>query len=163
MGIEVRVDPGTRVGADRLVNTLSAWRTYGGDIIVIDFGTATTIDVVGADGAYEGGIIAPGVNLALKALETAATALPEIDVTKPEKVIGLNTVACMQSGIYWGYVSLIEGLCRRIMDERGRKMKVIATGGLSPLFARGTDVIDAVDGDLTLRGLAAIHELNRQG
>ena len=130
---------------------------------MIDFGTATTIDVVGVDGAYEGGIIAPGVNLALKALETAATALPEIDVTKPATVIGLNTVACMQSGIYWGYVSLIEGLCRRIMDERGRKMKVIATGGLSPLFARGTDVIDAVDGDLTLRGLAAIYELNRQG
>ncbi|SFI74493.1 type III pantothenate kinase [Albimonas pacifica] len=163
VGIDVRVDPGTRVGADRLVNTLSAWRTYGGEVIVIDFGTATTIDVVGEDGAYEGGIIAPGVNLALKALETAATALPEIDVTKPEKVIGLNTVACMQSGIYWGYVSLIEGLCRRIMDERGRKMKVIATGGLSPLFARGTDVIDAVDGDLTLRGLAAIYELNKQG
>lgn len=162
IGIEVRVTPGTRVGADRLVNTLSAFRTYGGDVIVVDFGTATTFDVVGKDGAYEGGIIAPGVNLALKALETAATALPEIDVTRPERVIGLDTVACMQSGIYWGYVSLVEGLCRRIMEERGQTMKVIATGGLSPLFARGTSVIDTVDGDLTLRGLAAIYELNRQ-
>ena len=162
IGIEIRVEPNTRVGSDRLVNTVSAFRTYGGDVIVVDFGTATTLDVVGLDGAYEGGVIAPGVNLALKALENAATALPEIDVTKPDQVIGLNTVACMQSGIYWGYTSLVEGLCRRIMDERGRKMRVIATGGLSPLFARGTDVIDVVDGDLTLRGLAAIYELNRQ-
>ncbi|MGM0583260.1 MAG: type III pantothenate kinase [Pseudomonadota bacterium] len=163
LGIEVRVEPNTRVGADRLVNTLSAFRAYGGDVIVVDFGTATTFDVVGTDGAYEGGVIAPGVNLALQALENVATALPEIDVTKPERVVGLETVACMQSGIYWGYVSLVEGLCRRIMEERGRKMKVIATGGLSPLFARGTDVFDAVDGDLTLRGLAAVYELNKQG
>ncbi len=160
IGIEVRVDPNARVGADRLVNTLSAFETYGGDLIVVDFGTATTFDVVGADGAYEGGIIAPGVNLSLKALQGAAAALPEIDVTRPEQVVGLNTVACMQSGIYWGYVSMIEGLCRRIMDERGKKMKVIATGGLSPLFARGTDVIDEVDDSLTLRGLVAIRRLN---
>jgi type III pantothenate kinase len=163
IGIEVRVEPNTRVGADRLVNTLSAYRTYGGDLIAVDFGTATTFDVVGVDGAYEGGVIAPGVNLALQALENVATALPEIDVTKPERVVGLNTVACMQSGIYWGYVSLVEGICRRIMEERGRTMKVIATGGLSPLFARGTEVFDAVDGDLTLRGLAAVYELNNKG
>jgi type III pantothenate kinase len=160
IGIEVRVDPNTRVGADRLVNTLSAFETYGGDLIVVDFGTATTFDVVGQDGAYEGGAIAPGVNLSLKALQGAAAALPEIDVTRPDRVVGLNTVACMQSGIYWGYIGMIEGLCRRIMDERGRKMKVIATGGLSPLFARGTDVIDEVDDSLTLRGLVAIRRLN---
>ena len=162
LGIDVRVDPNTRVGADRLVNTLSGWRTYGGDLIVVDFGTATTFDVVGADGAYEGGVIAPGVNLSLKALEDAATALPQIDVSRPAQVVGRNTVDCMQSGIYWGYVGLVEGICARIREERGRPMKVIATGGLSPLFARGTDVFHAVDGDLTLRGLAAIYQLNRQ-
>lgn len=161
LGIEAKVDPNTRVGADRLVNTLSAHRTYGPNLIVVDFGTATTFDVVGPDGDYEGGIIAPGVNLSLKALQDAAAALPEIDVTKPERVVGLNTVACMQSGIYWGYVSLVEGMCRRISEERGADMKVIATGGLSPLFARGTDVFDAVDGDLTMRGLAAVYELNK--
>ena len=160
IGIEVRVDPNARVGADRLVNTLSAFETYGGDLIVVDFGTATTFDVVGADGAYEGGIIAPGVNLSLKALQGAAAALPEIDVTRPERGGGRNTIACMQSGIFWGYISMIEGLCRRVMDERGKKMKVIATGGLSPLFARGTDVIDEVDDSLTLRGLVAIRRLN---
>ncbi len=160
LGIDVRVDPQTRVGADRLVNTVSAYRTYGGNLIVVDFGTATTFDVVGADGAYEGGVIAPGVNLALKALQDAAAALPEIDVSKPEKVIGTNTVACMQSGIYWGYVALVEGMCRRIMDEHHDDMKVVATGGLAPLFDRGTDVIDHVDGELTLRGLVLIHELN---
>lgn len=163
LGIEIRVEPNTRVGADRLVNTLSTFRTYGGDCIAVDFGTATTFDVVGADGAYEGGVIAPGVNLALQALENMATALPEIDVTKPAQVVGLNTVACMQSGIYWGYVSLVEGICRRIMEERGRRMKVIATGGLSPLFARGTEIFDAVDSDLTMRGLVAVYELNKQG
>ena len=162
LGIEVRVDPSTRVGADRLVNTVAAFGTYGGDLIVVDFGTATTFDVVAADGAYEGGVIAPGVNLSMKALHEAAAALPDVDVTRPERVIGTNTVACMQSGIYWGYVSLVEGVCRRIREERGRAMKVIATGGLSPLFARGTDVIDVVDDDLTLRGLVAIHELNRE-
>jgi type III pantothenate kinase len=162
LGVEVRVDPSTRVGADRLVNTVAAWRSYGGDLIVVDFGTATTFDVVAPDGAYEGGVIAPGVNLSMKALHEAAAALPDVDVTRPERVIGTNTVACMQSGIYWGYVSLVEGVCRRIRAERGRAMKVIATGGLSPLFARGTDVIDVVDDDLTLRGLVAIHELNRE-
>ncbi|MEM1315626.1 MAG: type III pantothenate kinase [Pseudomonadota bacterium] len=161
LGIETRVDPNTRIGADRLSNTVSAFATYGGDVIVVDFGTATNFDVVGADGAYEGGVIAPGVNLSLKALQDAAAGLPAIDVTMPPSVSGANTVACMQSGIYWGYVSLVEGLCRRICDERGKPMKVIATGGLSPLFDRGTDVFDAVDPDLTLRGLAAIYELNK--
>jgi type III pantothenate kinase len=155
-----RVEPGTRVGADRLANAVAAHATYGGDVIVVDFGTATNIDVVAPDGAYVGGVIAPGVNLSLKALEDAATALPEIDVTKPATVIGLNTVACMQSGIYWGYVSLVEGLCRRVTEEVGRPLKVVATGGLSPLFARGTEVIDEVDATLTLRGLVAIHALN---
>ncbi len=160
LGVKIKVKREREVGADRLVNTVGAYDAYGPNLIVVDFGTATTFDVVGADGAYEGGVIAPGVNLSLKALQGAAAALPEIDVTKPEAVVGLNTVACMQSGIYWGYVSMMEGLCRRIMEERGTRMKVIATGGLSPLFARGTDVIDEVDSSLTLRGLVAIRSLN---
>ncbi len=117
LGPAPRVDPTTTVGADRLVNTVGAFDRYGGDLIVVDFGTATTFDVVDFDGAYVGGIIAPGVNLSLKALHDAAAALPFIDVTKPDQVVGTNTVACMQSGIYWGYVGLIEGLCARI---RGR-------------------------------------------
>jgi type III pantothenate kinase len=158
--VEVRVDNPAEVGADRLVNTVAAFERYGGDLIVVDFGTATTFDVVDADGAYVGGIIAPGVNLSLDALHHAAAHLPRVDVTKPQRVLGTNTVACLQSGIYWGYVSLIEGLCARLSAERERPMKTIATGGLSPLFARGTDTIEAVDPDLTVRGLVRIHAYN---
>jgi type III pantothenate kinase len=159
--VAVRVDPSTTVGADRLVNTVGAWDRYGGDLIVVDFGTATTFDVVGSDGAYEGGVIAPGVNLSLKALHDAAAALPFIDVTRPDRVVGTNTVACMQSGIFWGYVGLIEGLCARIAAERGRRMTVIGTGGLSTLFAQGTDVLEKVDTGLTIHGLVLIDRHNR--
>jgi type III pantothenate kinase len=162
LGPPPRVDPNTRVGADRLVNTVGAFDRYGGNLIVVDFGTATTFDVVGHDGAYEGGVIAPGVNLSLKALHDAAAALPFIDVARPERVVGTNTVACMQSGIYWGYVGLIEGLCARIRAERGAAMTVIGTGGLSTLFAQGTDVIETIDEDLTIHGLVLIDRLNRE-
>src|SRR5690606_34387929 len=112
---------------------------YGGEIIVVDFGTATTLDVVAHDGAYIGGAIAPGVNLSLDALHRAAAHLPRIDVTRPPHVLGRNTVHCMQSGIYWGYIGLIEGIAMRISQERGQEMRLIATGGLSPLFARGSE------------------------
>lgn len=162
LGVPVRVDPTTHVGADRLVNTVGAHDRYGGNLIVVDFGTATTFDVVGADGAYEGGVIAPGVNLSLKALHDAAAALPHIDVTKPERVVGTNTVACMQSGVFWGYVALIEGICARIRQERGVRMKVIGTGGLSTLFAQGTDVLEIVDTKLTIHGLVLIDAMNRE-
>lgn len=161
LGVPVRVDPQTQVGADRLVNTVGAFDRYGPNLIVVDFGTATTFDVVGHDGAYEGGVIAPGVNLSLKALHDAAAALPFIDVTKPDRVVGTNTVACMQSGIYWGYVGLIEGICARIQAERARRMTVIGTGGLSTLFAQGTDVLKKVDTSLTIHGLVLIDRLNR--
>ncbi len=157
-----RVDPATQVGADRLVNTAGAHDRYGGDLIVVDFGTATTFDVVDTDGAYVGGVIAPGVNLSLKALHDAAAALPFIDVTRPAHVVGTNTVACMQSGIYWGYVGLVEGLCARIRAERARPMTVIGTGGLSTLFAQGTDVLQKIDTDLTIHGLVLIDRLNRE-
>lgn len=162
LGVEVRVDADTQVGADRLVNTVAAYDLYGGDLIVVDFGTATTFDVVAHDGAYEGGVIAPGVNLSLKALHEAAAALPHVDVTRPDCVVGTNTVTCMQSGVFWGYVGLIEGICSRIRAERQTDMKVIATGGLSTLFDQGTDVFDHVDTQLTMHGLVLINALNRK-
>jgi len=161
--VEVRVDNPTEVGADRLVNTVAAYAKHGGDLIVLDFGTATTFDVIGHDGAYVGGVIAPGVNLSLDALHQAAAHLPRIDVTMPEHVLGRNTVHCMQSGIFWGYVGLIDGICTRLATERERAMRVIATGGLSPLFARGTQVIEIVDTDLTMHGLVLIHRYNKTG
>jgi type III pantothenate kinase len=155
-----RVDPGVTVGPDRLVNTVAAFDRHGGNVIVVDFGTATTLDVVDDDGAYIGGVIAPGVNLSLEALHMAAAALPHVDVGRPDKVIGTNTVACMQSGIYWGYVGLVEGIAARIRAERGRDMKVIGTGGLAPLFAQVTRVFDSVEDDLTMHGLVLIHRHN---
>ncbi len=159
--VEVRVDPGTLVGADRLVNTVAAYDRYGGELIVVDFGTATTLDTVAHDGAYIGGAIAPGINLSLDALHGAAAHLPRIDVSMPPQALGRNTVHCMQSGIYWGYVGLIEGIAKRIADERGHPMKLIATGGLSPLFFRGSDMIEAFDTDLTMHGLVLIHKHNK--
>jgi type III pantothenate kinase len=155
-----RVDQGTTVGPDRLVNTVGAYDRHGGDLIVVDFGTATTFDVVDTDGAYIGGVIAPGVNLSLEALHMAAAALPHVDISKPQAVIGTNTVACMQSGVYWGYIGLVEGLIARIRMERERPMKVIGTGGLASLFDQSTTVFDAVEDDLTMHGLVLIHRLN---
>lgn len=162
IGVPIRVDPDTLVGADRLVNTVGAYDRYGGDLIVVDFGTATTFDVVGGDGAYIGGLISPGVNLSLKALSEAAAALPYIDVTRPERVVGTNTRACMQSGIFWGYVGLIQGSCSRIAQELEREMTVIGTGGLATLFAQIEGLFDHVDNDLTIHGLVLIHARNKE-
>lgn len=160
LGIEVHMDHRENVGADRLVNALAAHRAHGGPLIVIDFGTATTFDIVGPDGAYEGGVIAPSAQHSVEALYTAAAQLPRVKIERPEKVIGKDTVPAMKSGIYWGYVGLIEGLTARIREEYGRPMKVIATGGLATLYAEAAPVIEEVDSDLTLRGLRLIHELN---
>lgn len=157
-----RVDPGTKVGPDRLANAVAAFDRHGGNVVVVDFGTATNLDVVDTDGAYIGGVIAPGVNLSLEALHMAAAALPHVDVTMPEKVIGTNTVACIQSGIYWGYIGLIEGLIRRIQAERDAPLKVIATGGLAPLFDQGFDLFDAIEDDLTVHGLRLIYDYNKE-
>jgi len=162
LGVPIRVDEGTGIGPDRLANTIAAYDLYGGNVIVVDFGTATNFDVVGHDGAYEGGVIAPGINLSLSAMSDVAAALPHIDVSRPEKVIGTNTVACMQSGIYWGYISLIEGVCKRIAEERGQEMKIVGTGGLSTLFAQDTDVLKEINTDLTIHGLVLIAALNRK-
>jgi len=158
--VQPRVDQGTTVGPDRLVNTAGAHDRHGGNLIVVDFGTATTFDVVADDGAYIGGVIAPGVNLSLEALHMAAAALPHVDISKPPQVIGTNTVACMQAGVYWGYIGLVEGIVARIRAERNRTMKVIATGGLASLFGQDTNVFDAVEDDLTMHGLVLIHRLN---
>jgi len=155
-----RVDQGTIVGPDRLVNTVAGFDRHGGDLILVDFGTATTFDVVATDGAYIGGAIAPGVNLSLEALHMAAAALPHVDISKPQQIIGTNTVACMQSGVYWGYVGLVEGLVRQIRTERRRPMKVIGTGGLASLFQQGTEVFDSIEDDLTMHGLVLIHRHN---
>ncbi len=156
-----RVDQGVTVGPDRLVNTVAGHDRHGGDLIVVDFGTATTFDVVDADGAYIGGVIAPGVNLSLEALHMAAAALPHVDVAKPVKTIGTNTVACMQSGVYWGYIGLVEVIVREVRRERDRPMKVIATGGLASLFAQGTELFDSIEDDLTMHGLVLINALNK--
>ena len=161
IGVQVRLDRPSEVGADRLVNAVAGFDSYGPNLIIIDFGTATTFDVVDEDGAYAGGVIAPGVNLSLEALRQAAAKLPRVDIARTDKVIGKDTVSAMQSGIFWGYVGLIEGLCARIAAEHGRKMTVIATGGLSPLFSAATDIIEHADGDLTMRGLVTIFRNNR--
>ncbi|MFE3837720.1 type III pantothenate kinase [Pseudogemmobacter sonorensis] len=157
-----RVDQGTTVGPDRLVNAAGAFDRHGGDLIVVDFGTATTFDVVDHDGAYVGGVIAPGVNLSLEALHMAAAALPHVDITKPASAIGTNTVACMQSGVYWGYIGLVEGVVRQLRRERNQPMKVIATGGLAPLFAQDTALFDSIEDDLTMHGLVLINEFNKE-
>lgn len=160
--VEPRVDQGTKVGPDRLANAVAAFGRHGGDVVVVDFGTATNFDVIDDDGAYVGGVISPGVNLSLEALHMAAAALPHVDVTMPETVIGTNTIACIQSGIYWGYIGLIEGVVRRIRAERERPMKVIATGGLAPLFDQGFDQFDAIEEDLTVHGLRLIYDFNKE-
>lgn len=160
LGIEVRMDHRENVGADRLVNALAAHRAYGGPLIVIDFGTATTFDIVGPDGAYEGGVIAPSAQHSVEALYRAAAQLPRVKIERPDHVIGKDTVPAMKSGIYWGYVGLIEGLTSRIQTEYGAPMRVIATGGLATLYAEAAPVIEVVDTDLTLRGLRLIHAAN---
>lgn len=160
LGTRALVDRPEEVGADRLVNTVAAHDRYRGPLIVVDFGTATTLDVVDGDGNYRGGVIAPGINLSLTALHMAAAKLPSVRIARTERVIGTDTVSCMQSGIYWGYVGLIEGLVGRIRNEFGAAMQVIGTGGLAPLFAGATAAIDRVDPDLTLWGLRLVYDYN---
>lgn len=160
LGMKARILKPSEAGADRLVNAVGAHLKYPGDLIVIDSGTATTFDVVAADGAFEGGIIAPGINLSLQALHEAAAMLPRIAIQRPERVIGKDTVSNMQSGVFWGYVALIEGLVARIKAEWGGPMTVIGTGGVASLFEGATDAIDWFDPDLTIRGLLEIWRRN---
>jgi type III pantothenate kinase len=162
LGIPLRIDNPAEAGADRLVNAIGAFTRYGGPLIVVDSGTATNFDIVGADGAFEGGVIAPGVNLSMEALHKAAARLPRVAIQRPAKVIGTDTVGNMQSGIYWGYVSLIEGLIDRIKAEYGQPMQVIGTGGVASLFQGATNRIDSFDPDITVRGLLEIWRRNPQ-
>ncbi len=155
------IDRPEDVGADRLVNAVAAVDRFKPPLIIIDFGTATTFDIVDDLGNYAGGAIAPGINLSLEALHMAAAKLPRVALRRPDRVIGMGTVTAMQSGTFWGYIGLIEGLVTRIRQEYGAAMQVIATGGLAPLFADSTDIIDAVDGELTLWGLRLIHARNK--
>jgi type III pantothenate kinase len=157
-----RVDAGTAVGPDRLVNTAGAFDRHGGNLIVVDFGTATTFDVVEDDGAYVGGVIAPGVNTSLEGLHSAAAALPHVDVSRPQGVVGTNTVACMQSGIWFGYIGLVKEICARIKAERDREMQIIGTGGLAVLFGTTDVLFDAIEDDLTMHGLTVIHRFNKE-
>ena len=159
-GIEIDVDQPRTLGADRALNTIAAHEKYDGDLIVIDFGTATTFDAVDFTGAYKGGIIAPGINLSLDALVGNTAKLPRIAIEKPhsDSVIGRNTEDQMLIGVFWGYVAMIEGLVARMRQEIGRPARVVATGGLALLFDEHTDMFDAVDSDLTLHGLAILAE-----
>jgi type III pantothenate kinase len=160
-GVRICIDNPREAGADRIVNVAAAQRIYGGPAIIIDFGTATTFDVLSKTGDYLGGAIAPGIVISAEALFTRASKLPRIELIPPEKAIGKNSVEAMQAGIMFGYAGLIENLVGRIRKEMGGKAKVIATGGLSAVIASETQVIEIVDKNLTLVGLRLIHEMNR--
>jgi type III pantothenate kinase len=160
LGIEVHTDRPAAVGADRLVNAVAAHERYKGPLIVVDFGTATTFDIVDEKGNYEGGVIAPGPNVSAEALHQAAAMLPRVGVTRTQNIIGKDTIPAMQSGLYWGYIGLLEGLIARIKEEFGAPMTVVGTGGLATAFHRQTVAIDHLDPDLTIRGLIMIYQRN---
>lgn len=162
VGIKIDLDKPAEVGADRLVNARAVVNHYSAPAIVIDFGTATTFDVINENNAYIGGVIAPGINLSMVALYEAAAKLPKINVRKTENVIGHDTVSAMQSGVYWGYVAMIEGTINRITAEMGVTPKIIATGGLAHLFSESIPAIEIIDNDLTLRGLYDIYQAAKQ-
>ncbi len=160
-GVRIDMDNPREVGPDRIVNAVAAHHLYGGPVIVIDMGTATTMDVVAKGGKYIGGAIAPGIAIATEALFTRTAVLPRIELSLPKKAIGRNTVAAMQSGIVFGYIGLIEGLITRIQAELDEKAKVVAVGGFATLMARATNLIDEINPDLTLIGLRLIYNMNR--
>jgi len=160
-GVRIRLDNPAEAGADRIVDAAAAHHLYGGPVIIVDFGTATTFDTVSREGDYLGGAIAPGLSTAAESLFTRAAMLPRVELTRPERAIGTSTIAAMQSGIVFGYVGLIEGIIARIQQELGEKARVVATGGYAGLIAKETPVIDVVNLDLTLIGLRLIYMMNR--
>ena len=159
--LDLDVDEPHNVGADRALNAIAAHAKHSRDLIVIDFGTATTFDVINGSGAYTGGIIAPGINLSIDALVNAAAMLPRVAIEAPDdtSVIGRTTESQMIIGIYWGYIALIEGLTERLKREIGRPVPVVATGGLAALFDRHTEAFDAIEPDLTIQGLSLLHDM----
>jgi len=162
-GMQIRTDNPREVGADRIVNGVAAWHTYGGPVVVVDFGTATTFDCVSADCAYVGGAIAPGLRIAEQALFSKTAKLPRVEVERPPSAIGTNTVHAIQSGLFWGYVGLVDSLVTRCRAELGDDVRVVATGGLSRLIAPEVPQIEAVDGWLTLHGLRILYDMNVDG
>ena len=162
-GVRVATDNPREVGADRIVNAAAAHHLYGGPAIVVDFGTATTFDVVADDGSYLGGAIAPGLGISVDALISPTARLRRVGLIRPKSAIGKDTVAAIQSGVVYGHVALVEGMVERIRREIGKPAIAIATGGLAPLVAEATKTIDRIDPDLTLVGLRLIYQLNRGG
>jgi type III pantothenate kinase len=162
IGIKILLDRPEEIGADRIINAVGGAAMYKPPLLIIDFGTATTFDVVDADGNYAGGVIAPGINLSLQALHMAAAKLPRVSIAPSKRVIGKNTIEAIQSGIYWGYTGLIEGTITRIKKEFGSAMTVVATGGLSKLFSGTVESIEHFDDGLTLRGLQKIYVRNKK-
>jgi type III pantothenate kinase len=160
-GIAIHVDNPLEVGADRIVNCVAAYETYGGPAIIVDFGTATTFDVVTADAKYVGGVIAPGLTISAEALFARAARLPRVDIKRPPHVIGTNTVVNMQSGIFFGYLGLVDGILGRMREEVEGVKTIVATGGLASLLAAESEHIEHVDETLTMRGLKIIYERNR--
>lgn len=160
-GVRIRYDNPREVGADRVANAAAAYRLYGGPACIVDFGTATTFDALSREGDYLGGAIAPGIHVSAEALYRTTAKLPRIDVARPPSPIGRNTVQSMQSGVLYGCVGLVEGMVARFRRELGDDLRVIATGGLAPLIAEETDVIQVVDPWITLKGLRFIWELNQ--
>ena len=161
-GMPVRYENPAEVGADRIVNGVAAFEKYGGPCIVVDFGTATTFDVVSAKGEYLGGVIAPGIGISAEALFQRTARLQRVDIRKPEQVIGTTTIGSMQSGLFYGYLGLVDGILERLVGELGTSPKIVATGGLAPLFGASSKYITAVDDLLTLEGLRIIYERNLQ-
>ena len=160
-GVRIRMDNPREVGADRIVNAAAAHRLYGGTVIIVDLGTATTFDTVSKEGDYLGGAIAPGIVAATESLFRRAAMLPRVELTHPERAIGTNTISAMQSGIIFGYVGLVEGIVARIQRELGEKAKVVATGGYAELLAKETAAFDTVNPNLTLIGLRLIYQMNK--
>lgn len=161
IGVSVNIPQPREVGADRLVNAVGARLKFDGALLIVDSGTATTFDVISAEGGFEGGVIAPGINLSLTALHEAAAKLPRIAIQRPPSTIGRDTVSAMQSGVFWGYIELIDGLIERIRNEYSQPMTVIGTGGVASLFEGAARHIDHYDPDVTIRGLHDIWRRNK--